>query len=104
MVLLAECSFVWENAYGFYGAIYLLPLRKNFSLKLCVISCVKCMFYSMFLVHMVVLVCPCVGVDPEKKLAKRLVFTLKGCTFALAFGKQGLVWPLRIGAVNERVH
>lgn len=25
LVLLAECSFVWENAYGFYGAIYLLP-------------------------------------------------------------------------------
>ena len=30
-------------------------------------------------------------------IQKRLVFTVKGCTFALAFGKQGLVWPLRIG-------
>ena len=44
--------------------------------------------------------CACVSLCrgwPGKKLAKRLVFTLKGCTFALAFGKQGLVWPLRIG-------
>ena len=97
MVLLAECSFVWENAYGFYGAIYLLPLRKKISLKLCVISCVKCMFYSMFFCPYG---CACVSLYrdwPGKKLAKRLAVMVKGCTFALAFGKQGLVWPLRIG-------
>ena len=43
--------------------------------------------------------CLCVLVSglARKKLVKRLVFTLKGCTFALAFGKQGLVWPLRSG-------
>ena len=35
----------------------------SFSLPL---SAVKHVFYSVFLVHMVVLVCPCVGVDPEK--------------------------------------
>ena len=58
---------------------------------------VKHVFYSVFLVHVVVLVCPCAGVGPEKKLVKRLAVMVKGCTFALAFGKQGLVWPLRSG-------
>ena len=31
-------------------------------------------------------------------IQKRLVFTVKGCTFALAFGKQGLVRPRGTGA------
>ena len=35
----------------------------SFSLPL---SAVKHVFYSMFFVHMVVFVCPCVGVVPEK--------------------------------------
>ena len=36
-------------------------------------------------------------------IQKRLVFTVKGCTFALAFGKQGLVRPRRTGAEEKRV-
>ena len=43
--------------------------------------------------------CLCVLVPglARKKLVKRLAVMVKGCTFALAFGKQGLVWPLRSG-------
>ena len=37
-------------------------------------------------------------------IQKRLVFTVKGCTFALAFGKQGLVRPGGTGAEERRVH
>ena len=37
-------------------------------------------------------------------IQKRLVFTVKGCTFALAFGKQGLVRPRGTGAEEKRVH
>ena len=44
--------------------------------------------------------CVCVSLRrgwPGKKLVKRLAVMVKGCTFAIAFGKQGLVWPLRSG-------
>ena len=37
-------------------------------------------------------------------IQKRLVFTVKGCTFALAFGKQGLVRQCGTGAKERRVH
>ncbi len=37
-------------------------------------------------------------------IQKRLVFTVKGCTFALAFGKQGLVRSRGTGAEEKRVH
>ena len=55
-------------------------------------TCFTACFLSIWL-------CLCVLVPglARKKLAKRLAVTLKGCTFALAFGKQGLVWPLRNG-------
>ena len=78
---------------------YLPPsiLKKSFPSVCSVFSAVKHVFYSVFFVHMVVFVCPCVGIGPRKKLVKRLAVMVKGCTFALAFGKQGLVWPLRSG-------
>lgn len=37
-------------------------------------------------------------------IQKRLVLTVKGCIFALAFGKQGLVRPRGTGAEERRVH
>jgi len=37
-------------------------------------------------------------------IQKRLVLTVKGCTFALAFGKQGLLRPGGTGAEERRVH
>ena len=78
--------------------------EKSFPSVCSVFPAVKHVFYSMFF-------CPygCVCASlcrgwPGKKLAKRLVFTLKGCTFALAFGKQGRQGRCGSGAVDERVH
>ena len=47
---------------------YLPPsiLKKSFPSVCSVLPAVKHVFYSMFLVHVVVFVCPCVGIGPEK--------------------------------------
>ena len=40
--------------------------EKSFPSVCSVFPAVKHVFYSVFLVHVVVFVCPCVGVGPEK--------------------------------------
>lgn len=47
---------------------YLPPsiLKKSFPSVCSVFPAVKHVFYSVFLVHVVVFVCPCVGIGPEK--------------------------------------
>ena len=85
---------------------YLPPsiLKKKFSLSVFGVSCCKTrVLQRVSCPYGCVCVSLCRGC-PGKKLAKRLAVTLKGCTFALAFGKQGRQGRCGSGAVNERVH